>query len=116
MKCEIKELPYDVQFYIRNFVPRNLCVLCNKKIYTFEGRLQHCSLYCKIKGVFAIRSRTINIDVKNRAYNYCNQVIRELVTTMGILFNILMIVHIFYTVYIIIYYSININISDIYTI
>uniref|UniRef100_A0A6C0C027 Uncharacterized protein n=1 Tax=viral metagenome TaxID=1070528 RepID=A0A6C0C027_9ZZZZ len=116
MKCEIKELPYDVQFYIRKFVPRKLCVLCNKKIYTFDKRIMHCSLYCKIKDVIAIRSRTINIDVKDRAYNYCNRVIRELVRATGILFNVFMIVQIFYTFYIIIYYSININISDIYTI
>jgi len=116
MKCEIKELPYDVQFYIRKFVPRNLCVLCKKRIYTFDKTIMHCSLYCKIKDVFAIRSRTVNRNVKNKTYNFCNMVIRELVTTMGILFNILMIVHILYTFYIIIYYSININISEIYTI
>jgi len=116
MKCEIKELPYDVQFYIRKFVPRNLCVLCNKRIYTFDKTIMHCSLYCKIKYMFAIRSRIININIKNKTYNFCNMVIRELVITMGILFNILMIVHIFYTFYIIIYYSININISEIYTI
>lgn len=101
MKCEIKELPYDVQFYIRKFVPRNLCVLCNKRIYTFDKTIMHCSLYCKIKYVFAIRSRTVNRNVKNKTYNCCNMV---------------MISQIFYTFYIIIYYSININISEIYTI
>lgn len=116
MKCIINELPYDVQFYISEFVPRNLCVLCNKRIYTFDKTMKYCSLYCKIKDVFAIRSRTINRNVKNKTYKFCNMVIRELVITMGILFNILMIVHIFYIFYIIIYYSININISEIYTI
>lgn len=116
MKCEIKELPYDVQFYIRKFVPRNLCVLCNKRIYTFDKTIMHCSLYCEIKDVIVKWSRTINSDVKNRAYNFCNRVIRELVRTMSTLFNIMMIIQMLYTFYIIIYYSININISDIYTI
>jgi hypothetical protein len=106
MKCIIQDLPYDVQFYIIEYIPQLKCILCNQTMYTFDNQIKYCSQYCNAVNTICKTGENIMTDISLYIGTLRGLITRNMILLLTAIINVMITYHIFYTLYIIIYYTI----------
>lgn len=106
MKCTIQELPYDVQFYIIEYIPQLKCILCNQTMYTFDNQIKCCSQYCNAVNTMCKTGENITTKISLYVSTLRCIITGNMILLLTAIINVMITYHIFYTLYIIIYYTI----------